>query len=1030
MDITNRIICCPLLSILLLMPFDASAARQSSANQECATCHIMWLTEFKRKNIKTLVPYDPRPVVDTGKQDVTSTERMCFSCHDGFVLDSRFMWEPGKHAHPVGQKPSKKISIPRENGKNIFPLNDEGRIYCGTCHSAHGVDWDDKEATIFMRVRDVDGKLCIACHQDKTKGPDHGMHPVNQQPDNPQSKPPRKLIQAGARFGRKGEVICQSCHRSHAAPEKNFLVLKNEESQLCGACHDDQFAINISQAGLMGTHPVNLKPQHARIPESLIKAGARTGKQGEIICQTCHKPHAAKGSQGLLLADNPQDALCQSCHKKQKSILNSKHDMSLASKDSQNIRKQLASESGACSACHVPHKGNGPKMWARPRDVNEDPMASLCLSCHNRDGMDKKHTVGRYSHPVGVNVAELGRTVSLPTFSNSGIKWQDVKAGKVSCASCHDPHQWDPDDVHNKAKPGEDKGDSTNRFLRIANGPQLELCKACHEDKWNIANSKHDMQKLAPDSTNALQQTADESGICGACHLVHNARGNHLSARDVPAGKDSGPVACMGCHDEDGLAKDKSTGKHSHPVNVTMKNLGIKTSSVQWIPDRKSMASAEGLIDGDLVPLPLYDANGHPGADNGRIGCGTCHDPHNWSRLDEASIEDPVELEGDSGNSFLRIPDLGLSKLCVNCHFSKKSVYFTKHDLTDQLGKVSTQLEEIDDDDRLKLHLAGPCMHCHRPHNAKGPALWTRDTGPGETGITTLCTDCHRPDGLAKDKLAGEHVHPKGTGTGKLHNESHLPTFSAEGKRQPDGQGLVDCASCHDAHRWDPGDINNRSLPMLAEEGDASNSFLRLSADNNSDLCLNCHADKKTIIGSEHDMKHIVADATNILGQEQDVSGLCGQCHVPHNGVADAYIWAQKIGEGDDPIEQRCRSCHNPLGFAAHKDPALAKHPQQIKIWSTELRREFRPGENLPDTPVFDKDGKRSNFGSITCASCHNPHRWDANKDKGPGKNTEGDARTSFLRTSSSDNIVCVECHGEDAIFRYKYFHSESAHKK
>lgn len=103
------------------------AARSMSANRECSTCHIMWLNEFKLKNKTTLIPYDPRPVVKTGKQDVASTEDMCFSCHDGFVLDSRFMWQNGKYSHPVGDKPSAEIKIPLVEGKQIFPLNDEAR---------------------------------------------------------------------------------------------------------------------------------------------------------------------------------------------------------------------------------------------------------------------------------------------------------------------------------------------------------------------------------------------------------------------------------------------------------------------------------------------------------------------------------------------------------------------------------------------------------------------------------------------------------------------------------------------------------------------------------------------------------------------------------------------------------------------------------------------------------------------------------------------------------------------------------------
>ena len=72
-------------------------------------------------------------------------------------------------------------------------------------------------------------------------------------------------------------------------------------------------------------------------------------------------------------------------------------------------------------------------------------MSSLCMSCHDEDGLAKKHTIGEHSHPVGVSIKKLKRSASLPTFSDSGYKWQDVEQGKVTCASCHDPHQWDPE---------------------------------------------------------------------------------------------------------------------------------------------------------------------------------------------------------------------------------------------------------------------------------------------------------------------------------------------------------------------------------------------------------------------------------------------------------------------------------------------------------------------------------------------------------------------------------------------------------
>lgn len=1010
-----------IISLLASQP-SASAPRLPSENRECATCHIMWLKAFKRDDVETLVPYDPRPVVKTGKQDVASTEDMCFSCHDGFVLDSRSLWQPGKHAHPVGQKPSDKITIPLEDGKNLFPLNEEGRMYCGTCHTAHGVDWDDQESPPFMRVRDVDGELCMACHTGKTKGAKTGSHPVMKKVHHK----PKALLKTGAKFGRKDEVICQSCHKPHVAADKKLLRINNSKSQLCGQCHNDRYGESMTDAAHLKTHPVNIKPKKAKIAESLLKAGAKQGGKGEIICQTCHRPHDAKTSQGLLLKKNDKGSLCQSCHNDKKTVLDSKHDMTLVDADAENVLGQKVKHAGACSACHLPHKGKGPKMWARDIDENLEPMAALCLSCHDKEGLAKKHTVGEFSHPVGVDVKRLGRKVALPTFSKNGLKWQDTIEGRVSCASCHDPHQWDPNDKDKKAEPG-DTGDSSNRFLRIANSAEAPLCKTCHEEKWNVIGSKHDLRLTAPDAENALGQSVDESGLCGTCHLVHNANGSKLWARDKLSGNGTGYLACIGCHNEEGLAEDKTLGKHSHPVNVGVERLGIKAGLGAWSMKDTNTKAAKKNIGSPIQALPLYDQKGLPTDHDGRVGCGTCHDPHNWSvkkNPGEKKI-DVDELEGDANSSFLRIQDKGASLLCVNCHVDKKSVFFSKHDLSEQ---EFSHLKTDDDDSVLTKasgNVQGACLHCHAPHNAGENALWSRPLGKAKTPVAKLCVSCHQKEGLAGKKLTGKHDHPLGMSVGLMKKHKHLPLFDSQG-HQSSNADEVDCASCHNPHQWDPEDIMNRSMAMLDEEGDASNSFLRMTADKNSQLCVSCHEDKKTIVGTDHDFDK---KSVNILKQKRDVSGLCGQCHVPHQAGSDLYLWAQPLGKGQDPVEQRCRSCHDKNKPAENKNPEQGQHPKQIKLWSTELRQEIFKNKKMADIRVFDKNGKQNTFGNITCASCHNPHQWQAiHNEKRINKGEEGNVMTSFLRNNDSQNIVCADCHGADGLYRYKYFHSDSTH--
>ena len=67
----------------------------------------------------------------------------------------------------------------------------------------------------------------------------------------------------------------------------------------------------------------------------------------------------------------------------------------------------------------------------------------------------------------------------------------------------------------------------------------------------------------------------------------------------------------------------------------------------------------------------------------------------------------------------------------------------------------------------------------------------------------------------------------------------------------------------------------------------------------------------------------------------------------------------------------------------------------------------------------------------ITCPTCHDPHQWEAGKfEEGSGENLEGDVRSSFLRHSSTEYFICSDCHGEESIYRYKYFHMTKSRPK
>ena len=752
---------------LLIIPVlftSAQASREVSEKRECSTCHIMWLKDFNRKDVTPLIPYEPKQVVATGKQDVSSTNRMCFSCHDGFVLDSRSVWKSGNHSHPVGVKPSKNMTIPKSKGKTIFPLNDDGKVYCGTCHTAHGVDWRQSESPVFLRIKNVESSMCLACHLEKSTGAEEGNHPIFKQPPNK----PQKLIKAGAKFTKDGKVTCQSCHSPHAAASDKILLVENKNS-------------------------------------------------------------------------------------------------------------------------------------------------SLCLTCH--------------------------------------------------------------------------------------------------KDKKSIQSSKHNIAKTSPGSLNKEGKTASESGICGSCHQPHNANDSMLWARHTIKTKDKSASRCIGCHRENGSAKDKTVGIHTHPTMVSVKKLGIDIKKGKWKSKEFSIPK-EGHI-----ALPLYNSNGHNKVNGDKVSCGSCHDPHVWSKSGKDSQADDGEfIEGNEYTSFLRVEQDNNSALCFNCHIKKKSILETKHNI---FNNKDLQME-----DTLK---GGVCGQCHTPHNGKDTYLRAREHDVKNGNFSRLCKSCHKKGGVAEKKLVDGHSHPIGVDLKNIKGHSkRLPLFDEDGNKVTD-DGLVDCVTCHDSHTWAP--FKNKVKKSL-EEGDASNSFLRITASHNSKLCLECHETKMSVLGTDHDMAVSQPKSVDHKGKDVQHTGICGQCHSVHNATMQANLWARDPAKVTSVVEQMCLSCHDKGKIAKEKVPPALRHPESITVWSNEVREKRLTEKAIPNIPVYDKDGKRAHVGVITCLSCHDPHQWQPDNNKpGDGKKREGDAMNSFLRNSNTELIICSDCHGADAIFRYKYFHGETSRK-
>jgi predicted CXXCH cytochrome family protein len=754
----------------LLLPPQALAdsARATARKRECSICHVAWLDAFARDDTATLIPYEPRPAVETGRQDVASTERMCFSCHDGFVLDSRAVWFEDRHNHPVGVKPSDKVQIPELFQKTIYPLNDDGKVYCGTCHSAHGLSWAEDPDYVFMRTANPDSSMCVACHEIAADENTPGNHPV-------------------------------------------FKELKS-------------------------------------IPDKLVEAGSLIGNENEIICQSCHLAHSAL-SYPLLVVDNRQAGLCSQCHADKAGIVQSKHDLSVMAAGTENRKGQVAGESGPCLGCHLIHDADtSAPLWGRERASGPDPVTALCETCHAANGMAGNKVIHSHSHPTDVSVSALPKQGAKP----AGISVQ-------------------------------------------------------HEDKQGL-----------------------------------------------------------------------------------------------WIES-----------------LPLYDAKGQRAQQGDRVTCLTCHDPHLWDPAGAIKANTAM-AEGGGNTSFLRIAQGRESRLCTTCHLDKRDVLYSKHNL-DLGGKDLRAKLEAHPEVKVKMDL-GVCGVCHRAHNGGIPAMSTFDTEPGEGAIQTMCDVCHMRKGITAAKKRGKHSFALHGGMTNKGMQTSLPLFDKSGRRTPDGG--IDCDTCHDPHRWDPRQRKSGGKASATGDGTAADSFLRIPADAESALCLDCHRDKRTLVGTDHDLRVTAPEKKNALGQTVEQAGICGQCHGVHRLAGAQALWGTESERAADLQYSLCLNCHNTEGIAAHKIPTRLLHPSQVLAWSNQVRAAAPARQKLPVTPVYDHRGRSTKVGHITCASCHDPHRWaPSTSSPGPGVNVEGDASNSFLRNLVSGDLVCADCHGRDAIFLYKYFH-------
>ncbi|MDA3788876.1 MAG: hypothetical protein PF503_10335 [Desulfobacula sp.] len=483
-----------ILFIFIIFPLPCNTARAKvkppgnpNSAKGCAICHYRWIdTFFIEGKGSELVAYHSEKVV--------ATRKMCMSCHDGSVMDSRKRVNANS-GHKINNMPSRDMKIPK-----IFPLDESGKMQCFTCHTAHAVQsGPNAKDTIFMRTSNKESALCHYCHYDKKmtqKKENHPMGKFSQEGEENSPGPDSRVEQ------KIDPIYCETCHAAHGSPFENLLRISSKESGFCLKCHPDKNMMN-SLGKRNPTHVVNFKPIKVTIPDSLIKKGGRLGQNGIITCQTCHKVHNNKnGDQLLLFARDQQSTQCTICHTTKKYIEKTDHDLIVTAPLSKNIKEQTPFQSGTCGVCHLVHNGrNIIKLWARDFAEGSNIVDKMCNSCHSETGSGKKKVPQVSLHPREEIVkSNKGKPDYIPIFD--GLTGEEVAGGNITCPSCHNAHQWNS--IQKAIGKGVNvEGDITNSFLRSQ--PLHKQCIGCHKtDSQLRIKYFHNIEKRKFKSIDAL----------------------------------------------------------------------------------------------------------------------------------------------------------------------------------------------------------------------------------------------------------------------------------------------------------------------------------------------------------------------------------------------------------------------------------------------------------------------------------------------------------------------------------------------
>lgn len=624
-----------------------------------------------------------------------------------------------------------------------------------------------------------------------------------------------------------------------------------------------------------------------------------------------------------------------------------------------------------CVVCHYSWGNDADNSKLRDSQ-NVLPVASLnmCYSCHHGAVLDSRQAI-----PFG----EQHSTVYDPEEKKQAYHKKPLREDEIpelyphsdkndlTCTSCHTPHS----DNENQPTLYQD---NHNAWLRGTDYGS-EQCEACHEK--NTKNSGREDEKkfglnhplgvkMHKPAKKAQHLSTDDPHLQKGLPKALLAGGAVLGKEDA--------IVCQSCH-------QVHQGKTENLLTQTDEKSALCASCHK----RQATKDKEAAHKAGVHPVSVKPEDPMKNKDEKvvTVECASCHSVHKGT-LDTALYPDKIN---------------NTDKLCVDCH---KELAPKDEKAARKAGvhPVNVELEEPVDIRGVKVKSV-QCSSCHTMHDGTPDTFLFPDK---IKDAEELCIDCHeRQHAKDEEEAVKKGIHPM-----NLELDEMIKIEEVEVKK-------IGCLSCHAVHSGKP------NTPSLLQEH------------RNGELCENCHVGKQRVVGGDHDLRVTADEIQNQQEETAHQSGVCGSCHTLHRGEAKniflSSIIETDVKERDKTapslkLDEMCMNCHQKEGVGKDKEIEFYGHPYKDMV--------LRSDEEV--MPLVETQHEEiAELGAIACITCHEPHSWEPLKkpeeknypvlDYKKQENIEGDITNSFLRHKGVAETFCVDCHGIEALPKYKYYH-------